>query len=192
MCDGATPIDDLSGLKIRGVKTREQLYEQEARNISKAIIKYIDKFPSRRRASFDVTWMAQLHREMFGNVWDWAGKFRRRDVNIGVAWHAIVGELQNLADTLEYWRSNPIDLVEQAARLHHSAVHIHPFLNGNGRWSRLLADIWLLQHGNSETNWPSTVNFSSTFRQDYIQALREADAGNFDPLIGLHRQFTSS
>jgi len=78
-------------------------------------------------------------------------------------------------------------LLEQGARLHHRAVLIHPFTNGNGRWSRLLANIWLLRHGRRVVRWPETViGYESPLRSDYLRAVRAADRGDLDPLIAMH------
>ena len=70
---GETPIDDISGLKVKGVTTRSELNKIEAENIRKAVVKYLAAKPSRRTAPFDLPWVLQLHREMFGDVWAWAG-----------------------------------------------------------------------------------------------------------------------
>jgi hypothetical protein len=48
-------------------------------------------------------------------------------------------QLHDLACDLAYWQKHWPDTLEQAVHLHHRAVQIHPFPNGNGRWSRLLA-----------------------------------------------------
>jgi Fic family protein len=81
-------------------------------------------------------------------------------------------------------------LHEQAARLHHRAVAIHPFANGNGRWSRMLANIWLRRNGARWTEWPeATIGASSVIRGRYLDALRAADAGDLGPLTAMHAEF---
>lgn len=53
-----------------------------------------------------------------------------------------------------FWEQNKsFAVVEIAARIHHRAVQIHPFLNGNGRWSRMLVNIYLKQNGLQPTKW---------------------------------------
>lgn len=75
--------------------------------------------------------------------------------------------------------------------LHHQAVHIHPFENGNGRWSRALANLWLYLHGQEPTDWPGTaLSEASAIRGEYIEAIQAADKGNYAPLLALHQQFT--
>jgi Fic family protein len=49
--------------------------------------------------------------------------------------------------------SKTFNTIEISARLHYRAVVIHPFLNGNGRWSRMLANIYLKQNELKPTKW---------------------------------------
>lgn len=183
--DGATPIDDASGLKL-GITTLPELYEAEASNIAHAVVKYLANKPSKRSAPFSAEWALKLHKEMFEEVWNWAGQIRTSGTtNVGVQPHRIREELYKLFADLEAWGHSGMDLVEQAVRLHHRAVWIHPFPNGNGRWSRMLADIWLKQHGHAVAAWPSDMNRESPIRAEYIQAVREADNGNLEPLLTL-------
>jgi Fic-DOC domain mobile mystery protein B len=191
---GETPIDDISGLIPRWVSTRAQLNEVEAENIRKAVVRYLAVRPTRRQAPFSLDWCYKLHRQMFGEVWRWAGKKRVAEVNIGVPAHRIDVDLHGLMQDLAYWRENAgMDLIEQAARLHHRAVQIHPFLNGNGRWARLLANIHLQVMDRPVTLWPEqTVGNASIIRLDYLNAVRAADSGDYEPLIALHRRFTQN
>lgn len=187
---GETPID-ISGLKISGVRNRQELSVVEAENVRKAIVKYLGGSLTRRIAKFDLHWMLKLHREMFGDVWKWAGETRTTDLNFGSPWHQVSAQLLNLSNDLDFWETHWLDIVEQAAHLHHRAVQIHPFLNGNGRWARLLANIWLKLHKLPATEWPEdTIGGTSTIRDNYLTAIRAADNGDFAPLIELHRQFT--
>jgi len=189
---GETPIDDISGLRIRTVRTRAQLNDAEARNIRKAVMHYLVSRPSRRQAPFTLSWCYKLHRQMFGDIWKWAGEKRTSELNLGVPVHQIDVSLQSLMDDLEYWRNaGEMEILEQAALLHHRAVSIHPFLNGNGRWSRLLANIFLKQAINKLTIWPEeTVGNASIIREEYLASVRAADNGDYEALIGLHRRYT--
>src|SRR5258708_11461143 len=141
-----TPID-LSFLKDKSITSGQQLNLREAQNISRAVLKYLAAKPTRASARFDFSWSLKLHGEMFGDVWEWAGDTRKADSNIGVPWPQINQGLFDLLNDLEYWEQHStISLLEQAVNLHHRAVQIHPFENGNGRWSRMLANIWLKVH----------------------------------------------
>lgn len=188
---GETPID-ISGLKVPGVTNRGQLSIVEAENIRRAIVKYLGGSLTRRTARFDLSWMLKLHREMFGDVWTWAGATRTTNLNLGVPWHQVQDRLQNLCEDLTYWQKHWPDFFEQAAHLHHRAVQIHPFLNGNGRWSRLLANLWLKLNKQPLTEWPEeTIGETSIIRDEYLAAIRAADSGDYDPLIGLHRRYAA-
>ena len=188
--DGQTPLADLSGLRSRGIRTLAQLNAAEAENIRQATLRYLAAKPSRRKASFDVAWMRRLHREMFGRVWRWAGSFRRSELNLGSPASRIEVEMHTLADDLAAWDASPMPLLEQAVRLHHRAVSIHPFLNGNGRWSRMLANIWLRVHGASPIEWPEpSIGHASEIRESYLDAVRTADRGDFTALVELHARF---
>ena len=128
---------------------------------------------------------------MFGAVWKWAGKFRASDKNLGVQWAHIETSLHTLLANLSHWEREEMEFLEQAVLLHHRAVSIHPFENGNGRWARLLANIWLKLNDSPLTEWPeTTVGSVSTIRSDYLTALRHADSGEYGPLRELHRRFT--
>jgi len=189
---GETPIDDISGLKVSGVATRSELNKIEAENIRKAVVKYLAAKPSRRTAPFDLPWVLQLHREMFGDVWAWAGTIRTTVTHIGVAPNQIEVGLAALLDDLAFWQQQGEDELKQAVMLHHRAVHIHPFQNGNGRWARLLANIRLRVLGHQLTEWPEeTIGAESVIRNDYIAAIKVADDGEYGPLLDLHRQFAA-
>ena len=82
-----------------------------------------------------------------------------------------------------------MNLVEQAARLHYRAVSIHPFENGNGRWSRLLANIWLRRHKHAIVVWSEElIGDESAIRQEYLDAVKQGDRGDLSALIDLHRR----
>ena len=189
---GESPIDDISGLKISGISTRKELNFFEANNITNAVLKYLASKPTRRSARFDFSWSLKLHREMFGEVWKWAGITRKSEKTIGVPWTQVDPMLYSLLEDLAHWEREPnMNLLEQAMLLHHRAVQIHPFENGNGRWSRLLANIWLKLHGHPLTEWPETrVGEKSTIRDEYLDAVRQADNGKYSLLRDLHRRFT--
>jgi Fic-DOC domain mobile mystery protein B len=187
---GETPIDDLSGLRIRGITLRRELSEFEAANISQAALKYLAGPPTRRTAPFDFDWCLQLHAEMFGEVWNWAGKVRTEELSIGVKLYLIQEQLAALLLDLESWTGYGMDPVEQSARLHHRAVLIHPFQNGNGRWARMLANIWLKRERAPIIAWPERIiENTSEIRGRYIAAIQAADRFEYDALVALHREF---
>jgi len=189
--DDATPLDDISGLKLSKSKvyTLREIYNEEALNIASATLKYLSAPPSKKEAPFSYEWLLQLHEEMFGNVWDWAGKLRQGELSIGIKAYLVSVELKKLVDDLAYWdKHQTYDVTEIAARIHHRAVQIHPFQNGNGRWSRMLANIYLRQKGLMPVKWQEDVLAKENpKRAQYIQALKMADDGNYNALIDMHK-----
>lgn len=189
---GATPIEDASGLKLANITTRRALCIVEATNIAKAQTKYLAAVPSARRAPFDRPWAYKLHEEMFCDVWKWAGEKRQSAKNIGVPHYEIDTCLHNLlADLAEWARTGSVPLMMQSVQLHHRAVQIHPFENGNGRWARLLANVWLKRCRSEPVVWPDqTIGETSTIRDEYIRAIKAADQGNYEPLLALHKTYS--
>lgn len=186
--EGETPYDDLDGFKLAkeySNPSRQLVDELEEENIRKATLKYLVQKPSKKAASFDYYWLLELHREMYGDVWEWAGSTRTQNTQIGLDKYQLGEALRTLVADIQEWPKH-FEPVEVAARIHHRAVQIHPFKNGNGRWSRLLANIRLKQNGQPLTMWPSIVG-ESPVRGEYLNAVREADNMNFEPLLEMHR-----
>ena len=189
--DDATPLDDISGLKLSKSKAYmiRDIYNEEALNIASATLKYLSAPPSKKEAPFSYEWLLQLHEEMFGNVWDWAGKLRQDELSIGIKAYLVSTELKKLVDDIAYWdKHQTYDVAETVARIHHRAVQIHPFQNGNGRWSRMLANIYLRQNGLMPVKWQEdALAKENPKRVQYIQALKMADDGNYNALIEMHK-----
>lgn len=99
-------------------------------------------------------------------------------------------ELKNLCDDIAYWdKHKTYDAYETATRIHHRAVQIHPFQNGNGRWSRMLANIYLRQNELMPVMWQEDLLAQENpKRSEYIQALKLADNGDYQNLIMMHTQ----
>ena len=183
----ATPLDDISGLKLDTSKpyTMDEIYLYEAKNITQATLKYLSLVPDKKLAPFSFEWFLALHKDMFGDVWEWAGKLRQVELSIGVKAYLVSTEIKKLVDDLEFWeQNNSFDVIEIASRIHHRAVQIHPFLNGNGRWSRMLANIYLKQNALQPTKWnENLLSKENLHRDDYIKALKKADDGDYRDLI---------
>jgi len=126
---------------------------------------------------------------MFGEVWRWAGTFRRTERNIGIEAHRIHHELAVLLDDVRYWVANgtfPPD--ELAIRFHHRLVAIHPFPNGNGRHARLMADLLVERRGGQPFSWGGgRLADVGALRAAYVAALRAADNHDIGPLLAFAR-----
>jgi len=190
--DDDTPFDG-SGLKIKSIKTRRQLNEVEFASILRVTEKYLLGKPIPKLAPFTFGWLLELHREMLGPIWSWAGQIRTTQKNIGVSPNIVTAELGVIAIEAEKRHHETGELViATAAEFHHRAVWVHPFEDGNGRWARLLANIWLMQHDQPVTIWPNTDlrDTESPIRGEYIAAMKQADLRNYGLLIDLHKKFS--
>jgi Fic-DOC domain mobile mystery protein B len=189
--DGQTPLDDdeKEGLLITTIATRGELDEFEQQNIEQAVQWSLSR-SFKAEAVFTEEFIRALHVRMYGNIWARAGEFRKTNKNIGVDKWQISTELRYLLDDVKFWFANntyPPD--EITIRFKHRLVSIHCFSNGNGRHSRLLADIVIekifkLPH---YTWGAGNLVKEGDQRNAYLNAIRAADAGAIQPLIDFAR-----
>lgn len=186
---GATPLNDYSGLIPRWVQSRNDLNGVEAENISHAQKKYLKNQIESPALWFNISELKKIHHAMFCDVWKWAGEFRKSVTSIGIKPCFIHDKLGELCLKVNAWTKEPVELtfLEQAALIHHQLVLIHPFENGNGRFSRLIADRYLVAYGCPYPNWPYNLQNNGQLRIAYIESLKAADKGDNGPLISLMR-----
>jgi len=183
---GATPLDpdELEGLRFKHVTTRGELDQLEQANIVEGM-QWLKK--QKNVAVLTEGFVCELHKRLFGKVWKWAGTFRRTEKNIGVDPVQIAIQLRQLLDDAEYWiENNTYPPKELAARFHHKLVFIHPFPNGNGRHSRIMADAILTKLMDEPAiDWAGGYRLEAMNerRNQYINALRKADGHDFNQLL---------
>ena len=182
--DNSTPLtpEEREGLKPKWITLRRELNEFETRNILDAEMWFATH---KQRDVLNDTFLMKLHKRMFGQVWKWAGEYRATERNIGVAPYQIPVKLKGLFDDVKFWIENhTFPNLEIAVRLHHRLVLIHPFPNGNGRISRLMADLLMQQLGEPRLYWgDGNLTDITELRKKYIDALHAADAGDYSGLI---------
>ena len=111
-----------------------------------------------------------------------AGKYRNIDVLISGSKHKPVTFLQVASLMEEYFKyyednKNILNPVLLAAELHNRLVTIHPFCDGNGRTSRLIMNLVLLQHGFPITN----ISSQNDLREEYYKSLETSQvSGNHE------------
>jgi Fic-DOC domain mobile mystery protein B len=185
--DTSTPLspEEREGLIPSYITLRGELNEAEQENILEA-----DAWAfSRKRDVLDEKFLNALHKRMYGNVWRWAGTYRKSQKNIGIEFYKIPTELRTLLDHWRYWvQNNTYPPDEIAARFHHGLVAIHCYPNGNGRHARLAADLLLVSLGRERFSWGSAnlVDAGAT-RAAYVAALRAADNHDYGPLFAFVR-----
>lgn len=180
---GATPLDPdtLAGL-IPDIKTQAELDLLEAENILEAQYKYEFK---KHLNLLEVSFIFEVHKDMFDQVWTWAGEQRKVNTNIGIEKENIFQALRVHLDDTKFWlKNNTYPLIETAARFHHKLVQIHIFPNGNGRHARLMTDLLMYKFDGPEPNWgASNLVHEGVSRELYLNALKKADQNDFGELI---------
>ncbi|UPQ80617.1 mobile mystery protein B [Flavobacterium azooxidireducens] len=189
--EGQTPLseEEKEGLLIKTITTHAELDEYEQLNIENAVEWLMNKKVKKDKILTE-DFIKALHKRMFGKVWKWAGEFRQSEKNIGIKWINIRTDLKVLLDDTSYWINNdtfPPD--EIAIRFKHRLVNIHCFPNGNGRHSRLMADIIVESIFEKEIfSWHSSnMVKADEVRKEYIKSIRLADNGDIEPLIKFAR-----
>ena len=183
--EGATPLDeDYRQDLIPDIQLQMELNEFEQRNIVEAILWAQDN-KSFSRILLSPQGVCELHRRMFHLTWRWAGKYRRRNTNIGVEWSEIAENVILVCQDTEFWIENKVHYWnELAVRFHHRLVKVHPFPNGNGRHARLAADLLHGFHGQSSLSWGGThLAENGEARDEYMAGLKEADQNSYGRLI---------
>jgi Fic-DOC domain mobile mystery protein B len=189
--EGQTPLEEeeINDLLIPIIATRDELDEFEQQNIEEAIQWTMGR-SFKADSIFNEEFICRVHTRMYGEVWSWAGKFRRTNKNIGVDWWVISQELKYLLDDTIYWYKHetyPPD--EIAIRFKHRLVSIHCFSNGNGRHSRLIGDIIIEKIFKKPIfSWgASNLTKEGDARKAYLTAVKSADNGDYIPLLEFAR-----
>lgn len=189
--EGATSLapEERRGLLQTWITDRADLNKAEEQNILAGAA-----WARRRRGRNPVDLLSDeyakaLHKQMFGDVWSWAGKYRERESNIGIRPHLISTEVPALFNDTRYWvEHKTFDPDELAIRVHHRLVAIHPFPNGNGRHTRLMADLLVERLGRQAFTWGrGSLTEVSQLRASYITALRAADNHDIQSLLNFAR-----
>ena len=132
----------------------------------------------RRRYLLSEKFIHDLHWQMFGDVWRWAGVFRTSEKNIGINYWEIPAALRVLLDDARMWVEKEV----------YSRDEIHLFPNGNGRHARLIADLLVVQLGGGRFSWGrGSLANPGALRKRYIDALRAADNHDIGPLLSFAR-----
>jgi Fic-DOC domain mobile mystery protein B len=185
--ENATPLPEAERADLipTHISLRSELNELEQKNVAQA---YTWAF-GRKRQVIDETFLKGLHRRMFNSVWRWAGEYRATERNLGVEPYRIQPELYQLIGDIRYaiqHKSYPSD--ELAVRFKHRLVSVHPFPNGNGRWSRLAGDLLIVQQGGERFTWGgANIQAEGEARKRYIDAIRAADNHDLEPLVRFAR-----
>lgn len=183
-----TPEEQLE--LIPSLSTRAELNAAERANIHEARMWAMRRRTLKRNDLLTDIFARDLHHRMFGSVWKWAGRYRITERNLGWAPHRLTEGVHNaLADVRAWLEFDTYPLHEAAVRLHHRLVAVHPWPNGNGRHSRLMADIVVASRAGEELTWAAGADLVTPGerRRRYIAAIKRADEGEYGPMIEFAR-----
>lgn len=174
--DGQTPIDTsiIKELKYKHISDMTELYELESENIAHAIV----WCHSTNKDPLDYIVWIELHKHMLKDVWKFAGTLRIVEL-ANTDFHSpfdIRPALRELEQDLKTWikfKTHPPK--EMMAIFHERLLTIHPFRDGNGRWSRVLTEFVCSRLEIEIPTWGSRTIVEDKERRDtYITAVKEA------------------
>ena len=151
-------------------------------HLYKAVL--IEDLPDRALVAAD---LFNWHRRWLGNLYAWAGQLRTVNVSKGGFLFAAAGQIEKLLASFEcdcLARFTPCHgmtdetLVEAIAVTHVEVILIHPFREGNGRLSRLLADVMAAQAGRG----PLDYSAWDADKEAYFGAIRAGVSTDYEPM----------
>jgi cell filamentation protein len=136
--------------------------------------------------------LLEIHRIAFSELYDWAGFWRSTHVTVGQLTppepSKVLPLMYQFIDNLNYKINNASsqqDHIDCLTYAHYEFIRIHPFNNGNGRTGRILMNIVALKFGYKPIE---LYHREGDSRRTYIEAMKSADHGNFEPLTSLIRK----
>jgi Fic family protein len=176
---GETELAVLKGITLTGHDPR---FVNAARNLDRALQRLRDL--ARESAPTDVPQVKEIHTLVLGEG-PGAGSFRREEVRISGSRHRPPRTWSEVMSAMEVWerwsQGNPtISPVLRSAVLHAWLVHIHPFIDGNGRTARAIGNLELIRAG-----YPPIIIKKVKHRDRYVDALAESDEGNLASFVDL-------
>jgi cell filamentation protein len=181
-----TPSPDENKL---GLTEKNLLNEYEAKGIASAEL-FVFELDS--DTLFSTQLLLEIHSIAFSELYDWAGKWRTTQVVVGQLTPPnptqVLQLMYQFIDNLNYKIINATTLEEHIETLtfaHYEFIRIHPFNNGNGRTGRIVMNLVALKFGYKPLE---LYHREGDSRKMYIDAMKNADKGNFEPLMTLIRK----
>lgn len=189
---GATPLDpdEIAGLIPDFITTQSELNALEQKNILDGK-NWLDSILNKNsKEILSESFTRNLHDKMFNEVWRWSGRYRVSAKSIGIVEASQIStEVHTIMENTKSWiEFEAYSWPEIMARFHHRLVHIHPFPNGNGRYSRLHTEALAMKNNQPIPTWgekqySGQLSNNSEIRNKYIEALQLADARSFNQLV---------
>jgi cell filamentation protein len=133
----------------------------------------------------------RLHRMWLGDIYPWAGNYRTLNIGKGgfqFAHAPLIPRLMAVFGKEVLRRHTPcgaaanVPVARSLAEVHAELILIHPFRDGNGRLSRLVA---LLMASQAGINPLRLSVLAGTAKRTYVQAIHAAMSRDYAPLESL-------
>ncbi len=181
-----TPSSDENKL---GLTDKDIINQFEAKGIAAAEL-FVFELDSEIPISTQL--ILKIHQIAFSELYDWAGNWRSTTVTVGQIIppepNQVLQLMYQFLDNLNFKTvnaKNSQDHLELLAFAHYEFIRIHPFNNGNGRTGRILMNLIALKFGYKPLD---LYHRESDSRKIYIEAMKSADKGDFNPLFDLIRK----
>lgn len=185
-----TPSPDFNKLELTD---KNIINEYEAKGIVAAEL-FVFELDSETEISAQL--LLEIHKIAFSELYEWAGLWRTTTVLVGQlippepskVLHLMYQFIDNLNFKI-HAATTPQDHIDCLIFAHYEFIRIHPFNNGNGRTGRILMNIIALKFGYKPLE---LYHREGESRKTYIDAMKLADNGNFEPLTTLIRKELST
>ena len=173
--EGQTPLEESMrlDLKLRHIQDMTELYEHEIENIAEGI----SWCQSTNKNHLEYPTWLELHKQLLGKIWKFAGSVRTTELanNDFLKPYDVRPALLALEKDLQFWLENKTySPKEMMAILHERLLTIHPFKDGNGRWSRVLVEFICAKEKIEVPNWGNGIKDDELRRKNYIEAIKKA------------------
>jgi len=169
-----------------GITSPDEMDRREKEEQLRAIDELTEMFDNNHR--FTAADICTMHKVWLGNIYEWAGKYRQLKMHKEDFSFAYPEQIPKLLDEFEkgllreftpcHFKTH--DTIAKAlAVVHTELVIIHPFREGNGRVSRMLAILMGLQAGLPPLEFRDMITKD---KEEYIRAIQIGVSGNYAPM----------
>lgn len=173
--EGQTPLEEEMrfDLKLKHIQDMTELYEHEIENIAEGI----SWCSSTTKNHLEYPTWLELHKKMLGKIWKFAGNVRQSELanNEFLKPYDVRPALLQLEKDLKYWiEHKTYEPQEMMAIFHERLLTIHPFKDGNGRWSRVLVEFICAKETINIPDWGRSYSDDELRRKSYVAAIQDA------------------
>lgn len=171
---------------LRHIQDKLEIEEVETCELYRATDKLTEIYDQDHR--FTAADICNMHENWLGTVYGWAGKYRQVTISKGGFTFALprfIPQLMADFEKSELSRYTPCNFedreeqVQALAIVHTELLLIHPFREGNGRLSRLLAMLMALQAGLPPLDF---IEFEGERKEEYFAAVRKGLDRDYQPM----------